>query len=281
MCSSDLEWVWLTMIFVVSSAMLFIAAQMMFFGSSKEQGILMLTAAVAVTDIGVYAFAERLTGKNRELFELKMINIRTAEQVKALNSIESIYNEMRILRHDMKNQWIVVNEGLKSGDINTAQQAVDKMLEHIGSYDELIKLQSPAISAVINYKLGTAKRKNIPVSMSIYDSFEGFEEYDIMMLLSNLLDNATEASEQAKEPRIEMTSEIKRGYLNIVVSNRIDSSVLESNKKLMTTKRDKLSHGLGLRSVRQICEKYDGSAEFYEADGYFVADVLIKMQNRN
>lgn len=272
------EWIWLTAISVFSSVMLFIVAQMLFFGLDKEKSILMLSAAMAFINIGIYVFADRLTRKNRELYELKMMNVRADEQLKTLHSIEDIYEQMRILRHDMKNQWIVVNDALKSGDTERARQTAAKVLGSIDSYSDMVRLNAPAISAVLNYKLSAAKAQNIRIVTSIHDSFEGFEENDIIMLLGNLIDNAIEASQTVSDPKIELTTEIKRGYLNIVVSNRIEGSVLGSNPKLVTSKPDKLSHGLGLRSVGQICEKYGGSAEYYEDGGRFVADILLKMK---
>ncbi|SDA20159.1 GHKL domain-containing protein [Ruminococcus sp. YE71] len=272
------EWIWLTAISVFSSVMLFIVAQMLFFGLDKEKSILMLSAAMAFINIGIYVFADRLTRKNRELYELKMMNVRADEQLKTLHSIEDIYSQMRILRHDMKNQWIVVNDALKSGDTERARQTAAKVLGSIDSYSDMVRLNAPAISAVLNYKLSAAKAKNIRIVTSIHDCFGGIEENDIVMLLANLVDNAIEASKKVSEPQIELITEIKRGYLNIVVSNRIEGSVLDTNPKLITSKPDKLSHGLGLRSVRQICEKYGGSAEYYEDGGRFVADILLKIK---
>ena len=207
------------------------------------------------------------------------VNKTYRDQLEIMNTSQ---NKIRILRHDMKNHLIVLRNFIEDNSSTQALEYIDKMNDTLSTDKGFIQTGLPELDGLINYKIAKAGESGIAFKCSLTVLEQtGIDIFDLTALLGNLIDNATEASRHADKPQIKLTAAIKRGYLNIVVSNRIDSSVLESNKKLMTTKRDKLSHGLGLRSVRQICEKYDGSAEFYEADGYFVADVLIKMQNRN
>lgn len=54
--------------------------------------------------------------------------------------------------------------------------------------------------------------------------------------------------------------------------------MLERNFQLNTTKQNKEKHGFGIRSIRQIVEKYDGMLDFYEQDNMFFADVLLKKE---
>ena len=63
--------------------------------------------------------------------------------------------------------------------------------------------------------------------------------------------------------------------LLIRVKNRIDTSVLTKNPKLQTSKGIKHEHGFGIQSVREIADRYDGTADFYEDGGYFIADVSL------
>ena len=52
--------------------------------------------------------------------------------------------------------------------------------------------------------------------------------------------------------------------------------MLEENGQLHTTKKDKSKHGLGVYSISQIVDKYDGMKTYYEKNGYFVADIWLK-----
>ena len=104
------------------------------------------------------------------------------------------------------------------------------------------------------------------------------DEADIVVLFGNLLDNAIEAAEKTVDKHIIIEFGIKAAYLSIVVSNTVIASVLRTNPNLETTKNDKYIHGIGLRSVHNIVEKYDGLIDFFEEDNYFGCHVMLVVE---
>lgn len=62
----------------------------------------------------------------------------------------------------------------------------------------------------------------------------------------------------------------------IAVKNSIAESVLLNNPDLKTDKQNKSEHGFGIKSIKQIADKYDGSIEFNEENGVFIAEVWLK-----
>ncbi|MBQ0000467.1 MAG: GHKL domain-containing protein, partial [Clostridiales bacterium] len=71
---------------------------------------------------------------------------------------------------------------------------------------------------------------------------------------------------------VELT-EVPLGY-SLIVQNAIDTSVLDSNPELNTTKSDAGLHGFGLKSVKQLIEKRNGLLEIYEDNHFFTVHVL-------
>ena len=61
----------------------------------------------------------------------------------------------------------------------------------------------------------------------------------------------------------------------ILVKNKIARSVLEDNPDLLSDKEEKSQHGLGVKQIKALTEKYDGLCDFYEQDQYFCACVFI------
>ena len=43
----------------------------------------------------------------------------------------------------------------------------------------------------------------------------------------------------------------------------------------VTTKEDKTVHGIGVRSMRRLAEKYGGMLEFSQRDGFFAIEALF------
>lgn len=61
----------------------------------------------------------------------------------------------------------------------------------------------------------------------------------------------------------------------MVVKNTIQDSVLEKNQQLDSCKENKIEHGWGLKSVREIVEKHEGMIDIYEKNGMFIVSTLL------
>ena len=56
--------------------------------------------------------------------------------------------------------------------------------------------------------------------------------------------------------------------------------VLLKNAKLLTTKKEKQFHGFVTQSMQHIVSKYDGMIDYYEENGMFYVDILLKRTKR-
>lgn len=59
------------------------------------------------------------------------------------------------------------------------------------------------------------------------------------------------------------------------MKNSIDVSVLETNSGLVSDKQNKNNHGYGTRIIKEIAEKHNGFADFYEENDYFCCNVVL------
>ena len=135
---------------------------------------------------------------------------------------------------------------------------------------------SAVIDAVLNNKIALCNTKGIKMKCAIDTQFENINDIDISILLSNLLDNAIRGCDTS-DPYIELIISRKKSLTFISVKNSISGSVLTDNPDLKTDKVDKSEHGYGIRSIRDIAKKYDGSVEFMEDNGKFIAEIWLKM----
>lgn len=276
------EWLGIIAIFIISLFILVSAAEIQYKKIDNAFNMIILIYGIATINIITFVFVNKMAQKNKNETLLKMMNVHEKEQKKAFQSLKEVYESLKILKHDMKNEWIVIYKALKEGHYDYAEEIAGKMLNFkIESFEDYITVSNPAINALLNYKLNIAKQRGISVISYVQEDFDSFDDYDIVMLISNLLDNAIEASEKVSDTRIIMMVTTKMNYLSIVIANRIEKSVLQKNRLLKTTKNDSLNHGLGIKSVNQICEKYDGMIDYYERENMFVADVMLKKKASN
>lgn len=226
----------------------------------------------------IFYFLFLRVGKEYEIItENELLKHNNMLQNKHSSEIKELYKEVQTMRHDMKNQLISIHSYVQDANYNIAIDYLSNIIENINNTKKFIFTKNDMFNAIVNNKFSEANFKGIKTSYIInYDLDRCIEDTDINILFGNLLDNAIEACEKA-EINKEITMEIdkKRDYIFIEVKNTIDKSVLKENPNLLTTKHNKSSHGMGVRSIKRIVEKYGGIINYYEKGNIFSCDILL------
>ena len=101
---------------------------------------------------------------------------------------------------------------------------------------------------------------------------------DLYAILGNAIDNAIEAVEKIQVPeqrQIDVMIYKKQQFLAIHVVNPIPERLVYEDELPVTTKRSKSDHGYGLKSIRYILRRYDGTLSISDEDGFFSLMLLI------
>ena len=109
---------------------------------------------------------------------------------------------------------------------------------------------------------------------------EAMQPSDVWSLLGNALDNAIESCAQEGDPQkriVFLNIGAKDGLLRMRVENYCSRPVRFEEGLPVTTKADRQNHGIGVRSIRYIAQKYGGNAVFSAEDGFFRLSVLIPL----
>ena len=186
---------------------------------------------------------------------------------------------MKAVRHDIKNLLIAISGYLDKERIDDAKEYINSLTEnYLPNIQEYINTGNGAFDAIVNSKIALCNQKNIFMLVSVMEkSLMDMNAVDIGVLFGNLLDNAIEAADKTKSRRITVEVQIDGEYLSIIVKNSIEKSVLENNSNLETSKKNKTSHGIGIRSVKSIVKKYDGMVQFYEEQNEFCCHILLDL----
>ena len=113
--------------------------------------------------------------------------------------------------------------------------------------------------------------------------------FDINVLLGNLLENAIEAAQQTEKKYLSINIMLKRGVFKLVIENSFNvSSIIHEeqqgkSKVLLTTKPFKEQHGIGLKNVKKIVEKYNGAMNVSTQEDIFCVNLILymsRMENR-
>lgn len=196
-----------------------------------------------------------------------------------LKGMEEIHENTRRLKHDMRNHIMVIASYLNNNEIEEAKDYLSVVLDKLNKVYSYISTGNSVMNYVINLKLENAQKENINFKVEIENlEFKRMGSVDFSALLGNILDNAIEASRKEENPFIEVIIKRKRNYDTILVKNHISNSVLKSNTSLETSKNDSNNHGIGMKQIKEITEKYDGILDIYEEHEMFCVNVMIPME---
>lgn len=207
---------------------------------------------------------------------------RKAEAEIYLEGVEERYQHTRELWHDLKNHVNLLSLLLQEGKY---QQMADYLRVFGDDVDSLTlpeRSGNLVFDAVLADKTARAKRDQIKVELSLCDLTElELRPDEICGLLGNLLDNALEASVRVREGRFLRMTCVDRGncyYIKIEnafgggTQKESGGAVLESGK---SDRRNRVGHGLGLRSAQRIVHGCGGDLAMESGEGRFVVAVRL------
>lgn len=215
--------------------------------------------------------------------EMERENAIFAQQLKLISKHEKEQEEIRLsqreFRHNLVHFCTGIRAALQEGNSVQALEEVEKLLRNETFVEKGIShCGNDLVDSLINHKYEIAKRYQIDMDTNINIPTKLSVEYGALaVVLGNLLDNAIEAARECVgEKKISISMGVKKKQLVIVVRNTFEKEPKKDmDGDFVTAKDDTKEHGFGIRSVKRIAEKYEGSSLFHIHDNMFEAIVLL------
>lgn len=200
-------------------------------------------------------------------------------------NLNDAYSDIAKITHDFKNHMLAMTtlaQNEKYGELTEylSQVTADVDNIQIRSYSGV-----ESIDAVINNKKVKAEKHGIDlkIDVSVLCKLK-IRSMDLCAVIVNLLDNAIESTlnSKSKDKQI-ITFSMSMVHSMVVVKtiNYYDESFLCrcGEDKFKTTKDNKQLHGFGMRIVKTLADKYNGSFEIICENGVFVTAVMLSNDN--
>lgn len=195
------------------------------------------------------------------------------------NSME----EMRAIRHDIKNQLAYLQIMMDSKDYSHMEEYFRELNKGFSATLNLSDCENITVRNILNLELYRARQNNVQIdSRLIIPEKLDVADVDLTTVLLNLLDNAIEAcvEDKCSESVIEFNMRQQDSYLFINVTNPVADDAKKGRRiKLQTHKPQKELHGRGTKIIAAIAEKYGGVFSHKIENGKFVADVMLVCNN--
>lgn len=263
---------------IISGILISIVRNIIYNTKEHYNAFFIILLCVLLINIVQYYTMIYISRKNLKEKSISLMQKQIEMQEDSIRNLEVKYDETAKIRHDMKSHISCALKLAEQGDnkelIDYLSELSENKINKIVSY---VKTERKILGVVINSKLGIAERKGFDMQCVILNELDNIKDIDAGILLANLLDNAIEACDKNdghSEIMLKVWSDA--GYYCIEISNTVEMDVLAENPNLFTSKSNKELHGVGLKSVKDIVEKYNGMINFKQKANTFYAYVSLE-----
>lgn len=174
--------------------------------------------------------------------------------------LEKQNENLRIYAHDMKKHLNAIRALNQDAQIDSY---LDQMSERLREYSQIGNSGNRMLDVICSKYAAECETKHIELHTDFRTAnFSYIEDYDLVTVFGNLLDNAVEAAEKAEERYITVKTAQKNHYDVVVIQNSCAVPPQAENRELQTTKERRELHGLGLKSVSGVLQKYGGDYDW-------------------
>lgn len=249
---------------------------------------------IAIVLLGAILFSFRLyqdvIGLQREKSEKIIMENQITQMQNSVTEMEQFYKGLREVKHDIKNQMMVMEQLLGQDNIKNGEvtQFFEDMQRNLSQLEIKIHTGNAVSDAVISSKFRYAATEIENIRLSA-DEFLLTEKvrvrpYDIGIILNNGLDNAIEACKRLRgeKPEAEVFISVRSFWKNKLFFMEIENSfdgVIRFDERSglpISTKEDKELHGIGLKNIKNCAERYSGGMDCFVENGRFILSVMLK-----
>lgn len=194
------------------------------------------------------------------------------------------YSKVREIYHDMNNHIMCI-EKLNSMD---RKKYINEIKEKLEDVKNNFHTNNLILDIILMEKEEICKEYNINLYVDLnLKKCDFIEMTDICTIFSNLLDNAIEASkniEDEENKKIFIKDTIVNKFYLIKIENNKKNIIIKKENRIITSKKDDFLHGLGLQSVRNAVEKYNGNMDINDSENVFEIIIyipLVQISNNN
>ncbi len=265
-----------TLLLLVIPAMSVIVLSALMLGEPPKMYAILISGCMLMINISVFYLYNVLIENYIHLRDNDIYKQQTYAYQNQLEVIMESGNRVRALRHDMKNHILALQVLVQRNEAEETNKYLDSMKNFMTNPEEYVKTGNDTVDSLLNYKIQKANEvlNVVETKISIPEQL-CLRSFDLNVLLGNLLDNAIDASMQTEDKKLKITIRLDRGILFLNIYNSCQRIADGKSDFSDTTKEDKVNHGIGLKNVRRIVEKYHGDITFLYENGSVETNVMM------
>ena len=188
------------------------------------------------------------------------------------NIIFTLKNQVE--KHDMDMNYYNILE--------KQNEYLNKMISNLKSYSSVCHSGNHMLDVIISKYATECEIKNISFSFDVcVTNLKYVKSNDLVTILSNALDNAIEAAEKSSSKTINIATDHINTYDVVTITNSCDTPPKIKGNDLETTKKNKINHGLGVKSIQKVLKQYNGDCQWEYNENKREFTLIISLLSQN
>ena len=238
-------------------------------GTDSSLTIAVVAAILMVANVAMLYVIGNIEKATRQEQDNRLLRQQISIQADNYAALRSSYGMQRKSTHEFEHHIQVLRGLLERKEYGAAQTYVRQLQADRTLKVFSITSNNPVVDVVLNQKYQAAQEHGIKMHVKVNDlSAVSVKTNDLVVLLSNLLDNAIEACVKLDGKREIVCSIVKEDGIYLSVRNT-SAPVTILHGEIATTKEDAAEHGYGLPAVKYILNRLHGEYTFAYREGWF------------
>lgn len=225
---------------------------------TQENVLIVIAFCLAGMNFAVFYLIDGILKREAEIRENEIFALKARHQT-------DVYREnfarQRKITHEYKNQIMCIEGLVAEKSYDELEKYVGEISGHLNAELDYIKTNNAIVDAILNSKYREMTEKNILFVFRINDlSNLCIRDEDIVVILSNLMNNAIEACEKCEgEKMIKMKFVKDENNVILSLENTYCGDIMFKDGKIQTSReQDAGEHGVGIENIIDVVTKYNG-----------------------
>ena len=254
---------WLRIIAFPFMSTIIICALTQIFSVAPEAApqILFCSIILLLTDMLAITLLNYLEQQQKSLRDYSILQHSLKLEHDNVEAWKTAYSSQRKQTHDYQNQLLAIRGLAQNGNGNSELiEYVSRLLQTDMTDAMLVQTGRSVVDVILNQKHALAKSKGIMLTAQLDDLREfALPDEALVVVLSNLIDNAIEACDKNKAPehktiKLRMQAEPEVNFL--FIANYSEEPVKIVRNHILSTKPDRFAHGYGTKNIAAIMQQY-------------------------
>jgi len=247
-------------------------------GKEKGDVFSVIAFCLAGMNIVVFSLINDILKREKELRRNKVFQEQARNQTRLYRSISENFEKQKKKTHEFKNQMLCIEALAAQKKYDDLDKYIQIICGGLVSEFPAIQTNNVIVDAILNSKYQEMKEKKIVFVFKMSDLSEiHIQDEDVVVILSNLLNNAIEACEQCedkKEIKVKFVREDNAVVLS--VKNTCTHKIIYKDGEIQTTKEhEKEEHGVGIKNITDTITRYGGYYAIQNTEGEFYFSAVI------